>query len=313
MPPPRFTLRHLTYFVAAADSGTTTAAAATFFMTQSAMSAALSDFEKAVGVQVFVRRRGRGLTLTPSGRALLVQARQLLKHASEVGDVALSLQSSLAGPLSIGCFDAMSPAVLTPLLAAFAAEYPEVTYDLRSESQEVLQAAVVEGELELALLYDLELSQDLVADVVSESRTHVLVPNTSPWTTAGHVALADVAAEPLIMLTTPPARRAVRDALNRAGVAPRTLVELANFDLVRSMVHRGLGYTLISQPLGGSPPHWGTGVVAVPVSDSLPVRRIMIVRGGGVRLTLRGEAFWQLCTTRGGQLLSTPGGDDAQR
>lgn len=302
---PRFTLRHLAYFVAAAEAGTTSAAAADFFMTQSAMSAALSDFEKAVGIQVFVRRRGRGLTLTPSGRELLVQARQLLKNASEVSDIALSLQSSLAGPLSIGCFDAMSPAVLTPLVAAFAEEHPDVTYDLHSKSQEVLHGAVADGSLELALLYDLDLSPTLVAEVVSEAETHVLVSSASPWANDRHVELAQLAPEPLIMLTTPPARSAVRDSLSRAGVVPKTLVELENFDLVRSMVHRGLGYTLISQPLGGSPPHWGAGVVAVPVSDPLPLRRIMIVRRAGVRPTLRAQAFWEHCTTLGAGLLST--------
>ncbi|ORB19598.1 hypothetical protein BST36_21125 [Mycolicibacterium moriokaense] len=82
--PPQFTLRQLAYFVAAAETGSTTQAAAQFVMTQSAMSAALYDLERAVGTQLLVRYRGRGLELTASGRALVPRARELLRAADDL-------------------------------------------------------------------------------------------------------------------------------------------------------------------------------------------------------------------------------------
>src|SRR4051812_21470553 len=151
---PRYTLRQLTYFVGAAETGTIAGSADRFFITQSAMSAALADLESALGTQLFVRRRGRGLELTPSGRAFLPQARRLLRDAEDLGALAGTLQDSLAGTLTVGCFDAMSPAVLTPFVVELTAAHPDVRLDIRADAHDALMGDIVSGELELALIYD---------------------------------------------------------------------------------------------------------------------------------------------------------------
>ena len=56
------TLRQLRYFVSAADRGSMTGAANDHFVSQSAVSLAISDLERELDVQLFVRQRSRGLT-----------------------------------------------------------------------------------------------------------------------------------------------------------------------------------------------------------------------------------------------------------
>ncbi len=61
---PEYTLRQLQYFVAAAEAGTVTQAAEAVHLSQSAMSTALADLEKAFQVQLLVRHHARGISLT---------------------------------------------------------------------------------------------------------------------------------------------------------------------------------------------------------------------------------------------------------
>ncbi|WP_327298979.1 LysR family transcriptional regulator [Streptomyces sp. NBC_01197] len=82
--PVGFTLVQLRYFLIAAECGSMTAASAELHIAQSAVSAAIHNLEGDLRAQLFIRRRGRGLVLTPAGERLQHQARQLLARAREV-------------------------------------------------------------------------------------------------------------------------------------------------------------------------------------------------------------------------------------
>ena len=111
-----YTLRQLQYFVAAAEAGTITEAAAAMHLSQSAMSTALGDLEKAFQVQLLVRHHARGISLTPAGRELLVASRQLLAQAADLLGAAEGLGTSLTGTVHIGCFSVPAPYLLPELL-----------------------------------------------------------------------------------------------------------------------------------------------------------------------------------------------------
>lgn len=66
--PVGFTLLQLRYFLVAAERGSMTEASGELHIAQSAVSAAIHNLERDLGAQLFIRRRGRGLTLTPAGR-----------------------------------------------------------------------------------------------------------------------------------------------------------------------------------------------------------------------------------------------------
>ena len=74
---PKYTLRQLAYFVATAEAGTTSGAADRLYVSQSALSSGLDDLEAALDVQLMLRRKGRGIDLTETGRRVMVRAREL--------------------------------------------------------------------------------------------------------------------------------------------------------------------------------------------------------------------------------------------
>lgn len=63
----RISLRRLHAFVACAEAGTMTGAARQLFVTQGAVSVAISQLERQIGVQLLLRSKAKGLTLTDAG------------------------------------------------------------------------------------------------------------------------------------------------------------------------------------------------------------------------------------------------------
>lgn len=61
----RFSLRALRYVVETADAGSVTEAAKRLNVSQPSISAALSQLEAELGVQIFIRHLAKGVTLSP--------------------------------------------------------------------------------------------------------------------------------------------------------------------------------------------------------------------------------------------------------
>ncbi len=61
-------LRQLDYFVIAAEIGTMTGAAQRLHVSQSAVSLGIAELERQLGVQLLLRCKAKGLTLTEAGR-----------------------------------------------------------------------------------------------------------------------------------------------------------------------------------------------------------------------------------------------------
>lgn len=150
-------LRRLAYFVAAAELGTMTRAAQRLHVSQSAVSLAVAELERELGVQLLLRRRARGLTPTAAGRRVLADARVLLRRADELRAGARDLGATLRGRLVVGCFATLAPLVLPGLLDGFAAAHPDVDLDFVEGSLVDLQAMLLDGRCELALLYDMDI------------------------------------------------------------------------------------------------------------------------------------------------------------
>src|SRR5690625_5548304 len=80
------TLRQLQYFVAVAETQSITKAADRSHVSQAAVSLAITDLEKSLGVTLTIRRRAKGVALTAEGRAILTDARVMLDQAKELAE-----------------------------------------------------------------------------------------------------------------------------------------------------------------------------------------------------------------------------------
>lgn len=136
-PPLRLTLRQLSVFVAVARHGSTIAAADGLAMSQSAVSAALADLERALQRPLF-DRVARRLSINETGRQFFPRALSLLDQAHELERFAAQggVELRIAASNTIGSY------LLPTLLTGFRHAQPApCTLDLRiGNTQDVLQA-----------------------------------------------------------------------------------------------------------------------------------------------------------------------------
>lgn len=139
-------------------------AAARVHLSQSAMSAALADLERALDVQLLLRHHARGVTRTAAGEQLLAASRRLLAQADELKSEAHGLGYGLAGTLPIGCFGVLAPYALPELIATCADRYPQLRLATHEVDLDALAEGVLSGRFELGLGYELAPDPRLAVD-----------------------------------------------------------------------------------------------------------------------------------------------------
>lgn len=146
-----FSLRHLQYAVALAETLSFRKAAERCHVSQPSLSAQLAGLEKALGVRLFERDRRRVL-LTDSGRALVERARRVLLEVDDLVDAARQMRDPLSGTLRLGVIPTISPYLLPHVTPALHREYPGLTVLWVEEKTDVLLRRLEEGDLDGALL-----------------------------------------------------------------------------------------------------------------------------------------------------------------
>jgi amidohydrolase len=299
---PEYTLRQLQYFVAAAEAGTVTQAAEAVHLSQSAMSTALADLEKAFQVQLLVRHHARGISLTPAGRELLVASRQLLAQAADLLGAAEGLGNSLTGTVQVGCFSVPAPYVLPELLATAAEQFPELQVETAEVNLAELAEGVASGRFEVGIGYDLIDDDRLTQDPLYSLPPYVLLPGTHRWSKRRSVRLAELAEEPMVLLDLPHSRDYFQRIFTSAGVTPTVRYRSASVETCRALVGRGLAYTVLNLQPKVSVSLDGHPVVAVPIRDDAPPLSVVLLTAANTRPTRRAQAIARLCRERLGIL-----------
>jgi DNA-binding transcriptional LysR family regulator len=141
-------LDRLRIFATIADAGSFTAAADRLALTKSAVSQAVTQLERELGVQL-MRRTTRALNLTESGEELLEEARELLARADALGERMRAGRARLSGLLRITS-SADSAVFVAPLIAEYLAAHPDMRVEYLP-SDEVLDPLKARIDLSLRI------------------------------------------------------------------------------------------------------------------------------------------------------------------
>lgn len=276
--PTRLSLRTLRYFVAAAEAGSLTGAAARVHVSQPALSEAISRLEADLGVKLFLRRQSRGLALTVPGERLLAQARDLLAHAREVERFADHMGDGLSGEIRIGCFLTLAPFMLPALLAEFAAEHPGIHVAFEEGNQQDLLGHLRQGRCELAISYAYGLGEEFESEVLAELPPRVVLAAEDPRARRRRLSLRELADAPMVLLDLPHTRDYFLSLFRSARIEPRIAYRAHTYEMVRGLVARGLGFTILNAIPRQSLTYDGGRVAAVPIEESLPKTLVVSLR-----------------------------------
>lgn len=288
------TLRQLEYFVAIIDAGSVTAASRQVNVTQATVSMAIGQLEKRLGTDLLIRNRTKGVVPTRAGREFSARARQILAMTADLEHSAIVGGSEMSGPLEIGCVSSLSPQVVPQLAAHFEQEHPQVTFNYQEGSAGELQAALIDGVLDIAVVFSRQTIDAVESRELAEVVLKIMLPSSHPLSGRPEISFAEVAHESAILIDIPPSRDRSIEFMRAAGVEPRIKWTSANLATVTALVASGLGYSL-RYCLPGETSAPRPGVVEIPVADAIPRNAISAVVPKGFRPSRRmDEAVWFL-------------------
>ncbi|TPJ57008.1 LysR family transcriptional regulator [Mesorhizobium sp. B2-7-1] len=291
--PLRFTLRQLEYFVAVGEAGSIAKAAEQVNVSPPSISASIAQLEAEFGVQLFVRKHSHALALTAGGRLFLKEAARLLNDADALHDIAGDIAEKVRGPLAIGCLLTFAQIVLPALRRKFEDAYPDVRVRQFERNQGQLFEMLQRGEIDAALTYDLELSQDMTFEPLMQLPAYVMLPAAHRLAARAGITPEELVDEPMVLLDLPYSREYFLSAFQ--GLRPRIVERTGDIAVMRSMVANGFGYGIANmRPLNTMSPD-GKLLVFVPLLGDLRPLMMGIALPNAEHRTLTVQAFIDHC------------------
>lgn len=236
------TLRQLEVFAEVLKSGSTTQASVMLSLSQSAVSAALTDLEGQLGVQLF-DRVGKRLVVNEHGRLLYPRALALLEQTTEIEQ----LFREDNGAIRVYASSTIGNYILPAMIARYRHDFPDLPLELSvGNSQDVINA-VMDFRVDIGLIEGPCHSTEIISEPWLEDELVVFAAPSSPLTT-GSVTLEQLAASPWILRERGSGTRELVDYLLLSHL-PRfqMAMELGNSEAIKHAVRHGLGISCLSR------------------------------------------------------------------
>ncbi|OLR91628.1 LysR family transcriptional regulator [Actinokineospora bangkokensis] len=280
------TLQQLAYFLAVAETRHFTRAAQRARVAQPSLSKQVQALESELGAPLFSRARGN-ITLTPAGEALLPVAKRILSDVDTAHQEVAELVGLRRGRIRLGATPSVCVGVLADALRTFHDQYPGIRLLVEEGGSRDLTAALLGGELDLAMVIVPPQGVDPALTSTPVLREHLVVASAAD-DLPDQVPLEYLRDRPLCMFRTGyDLRETTLQACRAAGFEPVLAVEGGEMDAVLRFVEAGLGLALVpSLVLPGRP-----RLRATPLSGPGIRRTIALAHRTDVPPTAAARAF----------------------
>lgn len=277
-----FTLDQLKSFVAVAETLHYGLAADRLAITQPPLSRRIQQLERDLGVALF-SRAGRGVQLTPAGRAFLADARRILGMSEQAALSVRRIPSGQAGTVALGFTGSSAHSVLDPIVNAVRERMPDIDLVLRERVSSVQLEELRAGELDLAMVRPPMPSAGLEASLLQREPLVLAVPSHHRLAEERiHPQVKDLDGEPFIMYSPAEARyfyELLVSIFLDNGIAPRYVQHISQVHTILALVRAGLGIALV--PLAAA--HMGIDDVVLRTisgTENRPAELILAWRMG---------------------------------
>ena len=259
-------LAQIEIFLKVVETRSFVGAAKLLGMSQPAVSQAIARLEEIYPGDLFVRRRGAPLALTPVGEALLPLAHAMLHTADQSFLRTAAASQGQRGRLSVGFYPGIANGPLRDGLLAFRAECPNVRLNLLEAMPSELHRGLRDGSLDFvitAFMPDLG-SPAFTQEALWTEKLVAILPEGHPLATREYLRWSNVAKLQVILRESGNDMSEYRAIAARAGVP---LLGCAQYPVSHGtllhLITMGFGITISFS--SGVPPT--AGVVEVPIED----------------------------------------------
>ena len=262
-------------FYEVAKAGNISKAAKELYISQPAISKAISKLEDSLGLSLFTRS-SRGVQLTAEGEILFEHAREAF-DALDRGEMELKrIQEFDIGHLRIGVSNTLCKYILLPYLKTFIDQYPHMKVTIESQSTVQTLNRLEQQKIDLGLVAEPSLRKDLsfipvmdIQDIFVSTRAYLENlylregSDTNIFET-GNIMLLD---------ENNMTRHHVDEYMAENAIFPHQILEVTTMDLLIEFAKIGLGVACVIRELVQK--ELDTGVlVEIPLQNSISRRTI---------------------------------------
>ncbi|MBU7572078.1 MAG: LysR family transcriptional regulator [Hydrogenophaga sp.] len=236
-------LTQLRSFYAVARMGSFTKAAEHLHVSQPTITTQVRFLEESYKVELF-HRSGRRVQLTQLGEQLMQLAQNIFSLEGDAVSLLRDAGELRTGQLRVA---AVGPYHVTRMLADFSQHYPDIKVSVSTgNSQDVLDR-LLDYRADVGVLAQLVKDDRFLSVPFSRHPVGIFTASEHRFARRRSIRLAELQGERMILReqgsTT---RKALEQALNKAGVAPEVVMEISSREVIREAVSQGIGIAAVS-------------------------------------------------------------------
>ncbi len=229
------------------------------------------------------------MVLTDAGERFLSHAERALASIDSGINEVSELAGEPRGEVKMGALPTVAAYVLPPVVAAFHKLHPQVKLLVHEGFSWELEAKVVRGEIDLAMVVYPPKSEELSALLLWHEEHRLAVPpNHRLAGTKKPVPLQALVDEHFVVIPGMPGMNKMEEICAAAGKRPMVVLETENLESVRRMIEVGLGVSLVPTVMTRDK-RWK--VDPIPIAGGVVSREVAVVHRGAGYLTAAARAL----------------------
>jgi DNA-binding transcriptional LysR family regulator len=238
-------VRQLRIFVAVARLRSFSRAAELTHMSQSALSQAVVQTEKLLGMALFERTK-RTVRLTPAGQQLLPKAERILANLEAAIAEARADADPAKGQLRIACVSLVGTRILPEAITIFRARYPAVPIMVIDDYVDRVVDFLKDGDADMAISSIVRADPAIAFQPILEETFYFVCALDHPLASKAQISWSDLAGVDLVGM---PQSSGIRVAIDRArvdaGVFRDTMYQVGRITSVVEIVAQGGGASIV--------------------------------------------------------------------
>ncbi|HFZ8994240.1 TPA: LysR family transcriptional regulator [Citrobacter freundii] len=238
------TLTQIHALLAVLEHGGFTEAGKHLFMTQSAVSQAISALEEELGIAILIRDRRKELQLTLAGNRIVAHLRAVVREVNAVKEIARQEKNNPTRTLRIGCFPSVCACILPRVIRYFENHYPHIKIIPYEENSTAIIESVRNESIDVGFVH-FPVS-GMYSFPVYQDKFTVVTPENHPLARRKTVSVEALVGEPLIV-SKGRYELSIMSLFKERHIEPIIKYEFNHPDTAISFIRQGLGIALLPE------------------------------------------------------------------
>ncbi|MEJ2716767.1 MAG: LysR family transcriptional regulator [Deltaproteobacteria bacterium] len=243
-------LNHLRIFCCVAKHRSFTKAARILSISQPAVTNQIKAFQESLNLTLFSQKR-REVALTEEGRILYERSQQLFELEKEIENIIDDMKELKVGAISLGTPRSYARQLLPFLIAHFHESYPGITIRIDEGGALDVINRLLDHRNEIGIVAKVEETPGIMFRPLCRESLIVVLPPGHRLARNKTICIEELADEPMIMRETGSGtRKLVSDLFAARNFRPPCSIEASSTELIKTMIVRGRGVSIMSRPAG---------------------------------------------------------------